>query len=239
MRATGLPAPSALGTSLTDAGTLDALLVPLGGAGVVLGRTTSGRPATVSLFRPEPTSVVLVGSRPLAQLIAFRSMAVGARVLVSTVDPARWTNVARLAAGSSGDVRLVPRPAGGPGTATVPHLVVADGVLPEDADQASGGPGSWSTTLTVLGQLTDGSRDLLAGADLLLVQSPSSAEARAVAAALARPEAEALLAGLGPEDVGAVTRHGVRTWASTPTSVERWLIGAVYRLPARLDPPRG
>ncbi|WP_181428940.1 hypothetical protein, partial [Modestobacter versicolor] len=123
------------------------------------------------------------------------------------------------------------------------HLVVADGVLPDVPGQPAadvpddagpaGGPASWSTTLTVLGQLTADSRDLLAGADLVLVQSPTPAEARTVAAALARPEAELPLSRLDPEEIGAVTRHGVRTWSSAPTSVERWLIGAVDRRPPR------
>jgi len=238
MRTTGLPARSTLGTSLTDAATLDAVQVPLGGAGVVLGRGADGRPQPVPLFRPEPTSVVVLGGTALAQLVAFRSLAVGARVLVSTADPARWTSFAHLGAGGSGDVRLLPRPVPAGGTADVPHLVVADGVLPDVAGQSTAdvpqeGPASWCTTLSVLGQLTDGSRDLLAGADLVLVQSPSAAEARAVAAALARPEAEALLGRLGPEEVGAVTRQGTRSWASAPTSVERWLIGAVDRPPVR------
>jgi len=233
MRTAGLPVRSALGTHLTDPATLDAVPFTFGGAGVVLGRQPDGALATVPLFRPEPTSVFLLGSTALAQLVAFRSLAVGASVAVESRRPGPWPGFAHLAAGSSGTMALAEGPVRGSGTATAPLLVVRD---PDPGPDQPAGPAGWTTTLTVVGQLTPANRDALSGADLVLVQSATLAEARAVASALARPEAEQLVAALPEEDVGAVTRHGVRTWSSAPTSVERWLIGSVGRTPGSRRP---
>ncbi|SNS18095.1 type VII secretion protein EccE [Actinoplanes regularis] len=84
------------------------LVLPTGRAGVVVGRDRHGRPLQVRLFRPEPTQVMLVGGLQCAQLLAFRALAVGARVLVRTRRPQEWVPFARGTAAASDSILLAP-----------------------------------------------------------------------------------------------------------------------------------
>ncbi|WP_433828056.1 type VII secretion protein EccE [Actinoplanes sp. CA-015351] len=187
--------------------------------GLMLGRSRQGRPVLIRPFRPEPTRTVLVGTTRCAQLIAFRALAVGARVLVSTDRPAAW---APLLHGLDGDESLRLHsgqvPAGSP---LRPVLLVQDG-----------GPGisatlPWVTTLTVLEQMDAG---LAASADLLLLQPLTPDEAAALGPALALGETAGLLTRMSPGTVAVVTSQAVRWAALTPTSVEKVLIGQPARI---------
>ncbi|MBB2945060.1 type VII secretion protein EccE [Actinoplanes lutulentus] len=220
----GLAATLPLATASHQSGpSSHGLALPVINHGLMLGRSRQGRPVLIRPFRPEPTRMVLVGTTRCAQLIAFRALAVGARVLVSTDRPAAW---APLLHGLDGDesLRLLSSTSGEPpaGSPLRPVLLVQD----------SGAPGigvtlPWVTTLTVLEQVDAG---LAASADLLLLQPLTPDEAASLGPALALGETAGLLTRMSPGTVAVVTTQAVRWAALTPTSVEKVLIGQPARI---------
>lgn len=214
----------ALDTHLADRATAAAVTLRTGGSGVVLGRDERGAPAAVALFRPEPTTGVLVGPLALAQLVAFRSLAVGAAITVETHRPATWQNFVRLAAGQTGHLRTVARAEDDePGTVDRPRLLLVD------AESAAGveahRPGAWATVLTAHPQASSWNAPLLAAADVALLRSLSTAEARLVAGALNLPAATRPMTGADPGLLVVASRAGWRRLRIAPTDVEQWLIG--------------
>ncbi len=98
---TGRPGPPAAPAALVDA--LNGMALPLGEAGLMVGRNRHGDPAVVRLFRSRPTRVLLVGGVSGAQLVAMRALGMGARVVVRTDRPSAWEQlVHRLSVSSSG-----------------------------------------------------------------------------------------------------------------------------------------
>jgi type VII secretion protein EccE len=84
------------------------LALPTSWAGLAVGRNRQGQPVVVRLFRPEHTGIVLVGGIRCAQLLAFRAIAIGARVLVRTNRPRDWATFAHGAAAPSGTIGIAP-----------------------------------------------------------------------------------------------------------------------------------
>ncbi|MEU4559220.1 type VII secretion protein EccE [Actinoplanes sp. NPDC023936] len=215
--------------------------------GLMLGRNRQGRPVLIRPFRPEPTHLVLVGTGRCAQLIVFRALAVGARVLVSTARPAAWAPLVR---GLTGDESLTLHPPGldavPAGSQLTPVLLVKDDgpAEPSTARHEAGDPGHdrtgtaagsspefgplqpWTTTMTVLGHPDV---DLAASADLLLLQPLTPEEAAVLGPALALGETAGLLSRMRPGMLAVVTQQAVRWAALTPTSVEKVLIGQPIR----------
>lgn len=128
------------------------LSLPASWTGVVVGRDRHGDPLPVRLFRPAHTRSLLVGSLRCVQLLAFRSLAVGARVLVRTRRPRDWAVFARGTAVPQGSIVLAPpghpveMPPGSPlsplliildaGPATPPPLGHASAPTPADGPSA-------------------------------------------------------------------------------------------------------
>lgn len=219
---------SPLGTHLADRATAAAVTLRTGGSGVVLGRDGTGALATVSLFRPEPTTGVLVGGLPLAQLLAFRCLAVGAVVVVETSRPAAWQDFVHLSAGQTGSISTVARALDDvAGTVDRPRLLLVDAETPASAEPHR--PTGWSTVVTAHDQLSQWSAPLLAGSDLALLQSLTSAEARTAASTLNLPDAARDMAGRPPGSVVVASRAGWRTVQVETTDVERWLVGDLAR----------
>ncbi|WP_241386071.1 type VII secretion protein EccE [Rhodococcus sp. CH91] len=81
------------------AGELDALALPTGGCGQLVGSDGAGRAVTARLTGPGIRTVYLAGELYLAQQVVFRSVAVGARVLLHTDRPASWRSLVESAAG--------------------------------------------------------------------------------------------------------------------------------------------
>ena len=104
---------------------LDALALPAGGCGQLVGSDDAGRAVTARLTGPGIRSVHIAGELYLAQQVVFRAVAVGARVLLHTDRPGAWRSLVGSAAGPD-RLRLAGEYAGDRDFDTV----VYDGVRP-------------------------------------------------------------------------------------------------------------
>ncbi|HSK59337.1 MAG TPA: hypothetical protein VK935_09820 [Actinomycetospora sp.] len=158
---------------------LDALGPPVRPAGVVLGADPDGEPVAVTLVRPAPTRVVVLGGLYLARQGVRRVAGVGVRAVVVTGRPPAWESV-RLAAQPAGadpaepddpeaGVRVVAEP---PPDLAVPGgsplLVVHDRGATTRGSSPARRPRQ--TTLVVLPSLVPAVSDLADDADLVLLQ---------------------------------------------------------------------
>lgn len=199
-----------------------------GGAGLILGVDVDEKPVTIRLFRPEPTTAVAISGLALAQLLSFRALAIGAQILVQTPRPGAWDSFLHLSAGSTGAIGQVEQ--AGPnrsGTANQPQLLLIDNDSSATTHHRPGA--SFATTLIVHDQLTQWNVDSLAGADMVLLQGLSMAEARLAGTALGIASPERELAGLPPDTVLLAARHSLRSSRVVQTSIEKWLIGPIMR----------
>ncbi len=92
---------------------VDALTLPIGDDGVVIGVDAESRPATLGLNRPTPYDILFIGGLWTAQVIALRAAAIGTRVAVETGRAGAWGRLVQaLGVGPSGmavhDVGRVP-----------------------------------------------------------------------------------------------------------------------------------
>ncbi|RLU96597.1 hypothetical protein CTZ27_16360 [Streptomyces griseocarneus] len=212
----------------------EALALPVGDDGVVIGTDSRDAPAVLGVGRPTPFDAVLIGGAWTAQVIALRTVGTGARVAVETGRRQLWTPLAQAA--NSGqpcvtlhDVGRVP-----PQGASVhsPVLVVRDcGVRPPRGRVVAA---PWQPVVTLLPYLGPDAPRLVAGADLVGVQRVSPEEATRLGRLL----------GLGPDDVAALPSlaDGVTLWCAArargahmyvdvrPTSAEVGLLGAARRM---------
>ncbi|AWZ26024.1 type VII secretion protein EccE [Rhodococcus pyridinivorans] len=78
---------------------LDALALPAGGCGQLIGSDDAGRAVTARLTGPGVRSVHIAGELYLAQQVVFRAVAVGARVVVHTDRSGAWRGLVGSAAG--------------------------------------------------------------------------------------------------------------------------------------------
>ncbi|MFE7869856.1 hypothetical protein ACFUYE_05845 [Micromonospora humida] len=212
-------------------------------AGLVLGADRRRAAVTIRLFRPEPTRVALVGGVWAGQLVAFRALALGARVVVLTTEPTTWAGFGPAALGRAADrveVRADDRPVPATGTAGQPTLIVRD--LPSGAGRpgaaASHGPaafgaaplGAWQAELTVVRRLDPGSVSVLRDSDLCVLQRLWADESAAVQQALRLPPDSGRFLQVMADDMltlvgGGTDRH---LWISQ-TPVEQHLLGAPRR----------
>lgn len=178
---------------LVTAGLLEAISPAVDPGGVILGCGSRNEPLSVSVLRPLPTRLVLVGGLYLARQVALRAMATGAWVLVATARPAAWEQLVR-AAGPAPDGRPaplvhlralapveLPRP-----PQDAPLLVVHDGgAAPQDLFPPRS---PWQTTLYVLPYLHPQVEDVALTADLVLLQRLPVAQAQLAAGMWRLPE---------------------------------------------------
>ncbi|MEI4270333.1 hypothetical protein TEK04_01235 [Klenkia sp. LSe6-5] len=217
-------AGSALPPARTDPATLDVLEVAAGGGGVLLGPDLAGEPVHLDLFRPEPLAVVLVAPVGLALVLALRSLAVGAEVVVETSRPAGWSAAGSLATSRSSSFVVTERAGTQPaGTLPVPRLLVVDG---ESGAADAHRVGAWSAQVTVAETAGRWNTAGLGSADLVVVQGLPLSQAAVVGRALGLADGEAVLGGRADDVVTLVGRGEVRHAQVRPTSVERWLLGA-------------
>ena len=220
--------PQALDTHLADLPTAAAVTLRTGGSGVVLGTAPDGTAASIALFRPEPTTGVAVGGLALAQLIAFRALAVGARVVVETRRPAAWQTFGNLSPGATGSITLTEHADDDtPGSVQTPRLLLVDAESAASAEPRR--VGRWSTVVTAHDRLSTWSAPLLGTSDLALLLTPTLNEARLAASALNLPDAARQLAGHPEGTVVVAHRGGWRTAAVALTDVEQWLVGDLSR----------
>ncbi len=216
---------------MLEAGELDALAFPVGDDGVVIGTDQHRRPAVLGLFRPRPVDSALVAGSYLAQLIALRAVATGARVVIETARPELWTALAQNASGGLEVIRLVPVRRVGPlgATAVSPVLLIRDcGARPP---RLAAPKTPWQTTLTLLPFLDPGYAGQLVGADLVALQRVSPQEAQLVSRVVRlSPEDVQTLPELPDEVALWCARHGRQYVYGTPTQLEVGLLGTPRRM---------
>ncbi|MFI5619206.1 hypothetical protein [Streptomyces sp. NPDC051567] len=157
---------------------LDALALPVGDDGVVIGVDAEGRPAVLGVNRPTPYEVTLIGGLWTAQVLALRTAATGARVAVETGRAQVWSGLAQAAGGGQPCVTLheVGRVPPQGASAGSPVLVIRDCGMRPPRGRVVAGP--WQSVLTLLPYLSPTAPRLLRQASLAGVQrvSPDEAE---------------------------------------------------------------
>ncbi|MEV0944665.1 hypothetical protein AB0I90_30415 [Micromonospora wenchangensis] len=204
-------------------------------AGLVLGADRRRAAVTIRLFRPEPTRVALVGGVWAGQLVAFRALALGARVVVLTTEPTTWAGFGPAALGRAAgrvEVRADDRPVPTDGSPQQPTLIVRDlpsGVTRPAASGAAA-PGSWQAELTVLRRLDPGNAPALRDSDFCVLQRLSADESVTAQQALRLPPDSSRFLQVMADDMlslvgGGADRH---LWISQ-TPVEQHLLGVPRR----------
>lgn len=163
---------------MVRAADLDALALPIGDDGVVIGVDARGRPAVLGVNRPTPYEVTLIGGLWTAQVLALRAAATGARVSVETGRGQVWSGLAQAAGGGQQcvtlhDVGRVPPQGASAGS---PVLVIRDCGMRPPRGRVAAGP--WQSVLTLLPYVSPVAPRLVRNASLTGVQrvSPDEAE---------------------------------------------------------------
>ncbi len=208
-----------------------ALALPVGDDGVVIGTDQGSRPAVLGMFKPKAVDMALIGGAYLAQLLALRATATGARVVVETARPQLWAPLAQNAGGGQQVIAVVPvRRVGGLGaTGASPVLLLRDAGARPPRSSAPKTP--WMTTLTLLPFLDPRYGGQLITADYVAIQQVSPQEAE-LGARLFRlsPQDIAALPSLLPELALWTARHGPPVRPSAPTRDETAVLGAPRRM---------
>lgn len=216
---------------LVDADALSRLTLPVGDDGLILGVDPANQPAVLGLSRPTRLDIVLVGGAWMAQVIALRAAAIGARVAVETARPQLWSPMAQAAGGGQPCVtvhqvrRLAQQ---GPSPAS-PVLIIRDLGTRPPRSRITSAP--WQSVLTLLPYLGPTAPRLLANADIVGVQRISPQEAEVVGKVMR----------LGQDNVAALPSlsDNVALWATQkhqqyvmtqPTDAETGLLGAPRRM---------
>ncbi|KUN25297.1 MULTISPECIES: hypothetical protein [Streptomyces] len=210
---------------------VDALTLPIGDDGVVVGVNNEGQPAILGVNRPTPYDIVLIGGLWTAQVMALRSAATGARVAVETGRPQAWMQMVHaMGGGQNGlsvyDVGRVPPQGASAGT---PVLVVRDCGMRPPRGRVVSGP--WQSVLTLLPYLSPVAPRLLRQARLAGIQrvSPDEAAELGRTMGLSRTEVESL-PGL-PDGVTLWCTDRDRQYVLTqPTDAEVGLLGTPRRM---------
>jgi hypothetical protein len=210
---------------------LASVAIPVGDDGVIIGVDAWEQPAVLGLNRPTPLEVVLVGGLWLAQVIALRAAATGARVAVETGRPQVWTSLAQTAGGGQQCVTLhdVGRvPPLGPSVGS-PVVVIRDAGGRPPRGRVAAGP--WQSVVTVLPFLGRTAPRFLEGATIVGVQRVSPDEARLIARIMAVPANDAdALPTLGDQFALWCTRTHRQFVMTRPTDAETGLLGVARRM---------
>ncbi|MDQ7906563.1 hypothetical protein RB614_18775 [Phytohabitans sp. ZYX-F-186] len=200
------------------------------GTGLILGADRQQRPVSVRFFRPEPTRIALVGGAWAGMLVAFRALALGARVAVITADPRTWHGFGERATGRGDRVAVFPteQPLALAASAQQPVLLLYDlGLVGPNAPQQLG---PWQTQMTVLRQLDQSGVPSVQDCDLVMLQRLGSAEAALIGGALRLPASSTQFLQVMADDMIALVGDGSDRyiWFSQ-TDVERQYAGAPRR----------
>jgi len=211
---------------------LDALTLPIGDDGVVIGTDAEGQPAVLGLNRPTPYEVVLIGGLWTAQVLALRAAATGARVAVETGRAQAWSQLLHaMGGGQNGlavyDVGRVPPLGASAGT---PVLVVRDCGMRPPRGRVVSGP--WRSVLTLLPYLSPVAPRLVRQARLVGVQRISPQEAAELGRTMALPRADVEALPTLADGLTLWCADRDRQYVMTqPTDAETGLLG----LPRRMD----
>lgn len=208
-----------------------AISMPIGDDGVIIGTDTENQPAVLGLARPTPFDVCLVGGLWLAQVLALRSAATGARVAVETGRPQAWTQLAQAAGGGQQCVTVYPVgrvPAQGPSVSSPVVLIRDCGVRPPRGRVTSL---PWQAVLTVLPFVGEHAPRWLAQAQLVGIQRISPQESEVVRETLGVPADHLQLLPTLSDNVALWCTRKHRKYVMTePTDAENGLLGAARRM---------
>jgi hypothetical protein len=219
-----------IGSHLATPAALAQLGVASPGTGLVLGADRDRIPVPVRLFRPEPTRTTLVGGAWAGQLLAFRALAMGARVVVLTVEPAFWHGLGERATGRGDRMGVLAgeQAIAVTGTAYQPILVIYDLGLAGPTAPTPLGP--WQTQLTLLRRLDQTGVPAIQECQLVMLQRLGGTEAALAGAALRLSEQSVRLLQVMEDDMLALLGGGADryVWVAQ-TDVERRYTGAPRR----------
>ncbi|MEU0177771.1 hypothetical protein ABZ178_31145 [Streptomyces massasporeus] len=210
---------------------LDTLSLPIGDDGVLVGVGTEGQPAVLGVNRPTPYDIVLIGGLWMAQILALRAAATGARVAVETGRPHAWGQMVHaMGGGQNGlavfEVGRVPPQGASAGT---PVLVVRDCGMRPPRGRVVSGP--WQSVLTLLPYLSPVAPRLIRQAGLVGVQRISPDEAMELGRAMALPRRDVEALPALPDGVTLWCADRDRQYVMTqPTDAETGLLGAARRV---------
>ncbi|MGH3664186.1 MAG: hypothetical protein ACRDT8_00850 [Micromonosporaceae bacterium] len=218
--------PNQLGAHVTGLPSLSHLELNTGGAGLLLGLNRENAPVTARLFRPEPTRAILIGGLGCAQLLAYRALALGVRVVIQSARAAAWERFAQEAGGGVGFIApgmTIEQTA----TATFPQLVIID--VGPSVGELDSQAGSWRATLTVRDELTAWDIDTLMRADVAVMQPLVEVEAALAASALGLHEVQEWMTRIRA-DMVTLASHGAVRWALlAPSQTEQQVVGSPVR----------
>jgi hypothetical protein len=229
-------APAALAPEfLVTPAVLDAISPSAERGGMLLGCSADDEPLSLSVLRPQPIQLVLVGGLYLARQVALRAMATGAWVVIATDRPDAWELLTR-AAGAGPDGRPAPLVQVCPlarlelprASEDAPLLVVYDGgAVPQELFPPRS---PWQTTLYALPYLHPQAARTAINADLVLIQRLPAEQVQLAAGIWRLPASMTKqLAGLTDDGVVAL---GPNLWLPlrvVTTPAEREILGPIRR----------
>lgn len=210
---------------------LDALGLPVGDDGMVIGVDADGRPAVLGVNRPAPYEITLIGGLWTAQVMALRAAATGARIAVETGRAPAWTALAQAAGGGQQcvtlhDVGRVPPQGASAGS---PVVVVRDCGMRPPRGRVVAGP--WQSVITLLPYLSPVAPRLMEKSGLVGVQRVSPDEAAQIGRVLNLPWPEVEALSTLADGVTLWCSGGDRRFVMTQgTDAETGLLGAARRM---------
>lgn len=219
-----------IGRHVASDADLEAIRPSSAGSGLVLGWGQDKQPVMVRLFRDEPTRVTLVGGIWISRIVAFRALALGARLAVFTSRPELWRGFGSWATGTDDRVVVLAadRPLSVTATSLRPVLFLYDGELLAPTQRPDLGP--WQTQLTVLRRLTSYGFPAVQESNLVALQRLDREEALAAASVLRLSDRTSSWLQLMVDEMLAILVGGSDEylWVE-PTEVERKRFGPVAR----------
>jgi hypothetical protein len=208
-----------------------AVSMPIGDDGVIIGIDTESQPAVLGLARPTPFDVVLVGGLWLAQVLALRAAATGARVGVETGRPQAWQQLAQVAGGGQQCITVYPVgrvPAQGPSVSSPVVLIRDCGVRPPRGRVTSL---PWQAVVTLLPFVSEYAPRWLAQAQLVGIQQISPQETDVVRETLGIPAEHLQMLPTLSDNVALWCTRKHRKYVMTePTDAETGLLGLARRV---------
>jgi hypothetical protein len=229
-RPSGRLARLRIGSHTVSRSALAQIRISPASSGLILGMDRHQGPVLVRLFRSTPTHVALVGGVWAGQLVAFRALALGARVVVVTTDPYAWQGFGERATGQADRVSVmtVEQPLTLAGSVRQPVLVIYD-----QAGVGANAPqplGPWQTQLTVLRRLDQAGVSSVRDSDLVILQRLNGPEASLAGDALRLPAPSTQFLQVMANDMVALVGGGTDRYVwLTQTEVELQYAGAPRR----------
>jgi len=219
-----------IGSHVVSRSALAQMRVGSFGTGLVLGADRDRKPVSARVFRPGPTRITLVGGVWAGQLVAFRALALGARVAVVTTEPHAWQGLGEWATGRTDRVSVMTtlQPLAVAADARQPLLIIHDfGLVGAAAPQPLE---SWQTQLTILRQLDHPGLPAVQDCELVIMQRLGNAEAALVGRALRLPAASTQFLQVMADDMVALVGDGADRYIwLTQSDVERQYAGVPRR----------